>query len=170
MPACLSVEKGVLISRRGLCSRCLEMSESLACGGARAKVWRGLRQRREGNLAARMTSAQCRMEGFDSRDFSCRHYSRIGENRHLKSLSARACIEVRIPRRKIFGRDFGCRSTFNAAQCAAQYTSIHVDADSPSTNIYLRISAFRKSVWGHVEVSRQPPSLKAAKPGLSKSQ
>ncbi len=34
------------------------MSESLARGGARANEWRGLRQRREGNLAARMTSAQ----------------------------------------------------------------------------------------------------------------
>lgn len=43
MPACLSVENGVLISNRGLCSRCLEMSESLARGGARAKELRGLR-------------------------------------------------------------------------------------------------------------------------------
>ena len=34
------------------------MSESLARGGARAKDLRGLRQRREGNLAARMTSRQ----------------------------------------------------------------------------------------------------------------
>lgn len=59
LPACLSVENGVLISNKGLCSRCLEMSESLARGGARAKTWRGFRQRREGNLAARMTSAQC---------------------------------------------------------------------------------------------------------------
>lgn len=59
LPACLSVENGVLISRRGLCSRCLVMSDSLECGGARAKEWRGLRQRREGTLAARMTSAQC---------------------------------------------------------------------------------------------------------------
>ena len=58
MPAFLSVENGVLISRRGLCSRCLEMSESLARGGARAKDLRGLRQRREGNLVARMTSLQ----------------------------------------------------------------------------------------------------------------
>ena len=59
LAACLSVENGVLISRRGLCSRCLDIIESLARGGARAKEWRGRRQRRVGNLAARMTSAQC---------------------------------------------------------------------------------------------------------------
>ncbi len=53
---CLSVENGVLISRRGLFSRCLEMRESLARGGARAKEERGLRQRRERSEDARMTS------------------------------------------------------------------------------------------------------------------
>lgn len=45
------------------------MSESLECGGARAKEWRGRRQRREGTLAARMTSARWEMTEFDSRDF-----------------------------------------------------------------------------------------------------
>ncbi len=58
-PACLSVENGVLISKRGRCSRCLEIRLSLARGGARAKEERGLRQRREGILVASMTSGQC---------------------------------------------------------------------------------------------------------------
>ena len=40
--ACLSVEKGVLISKRGRCSKCLEIIESLSRGGARAKEGRGL--------------------------------------------------------------------------------------------------------------------------------
>lgn len=58
LPACLSVEKGVLMSRRGLCSRWREIREILERGGARAREWRGLRQRREEDLAARMTFAQ----------------------------------------------------------------------------------------------------------------
>lgn len=35
------------------------MSESLARGGARVKEWKGVRQMREGNLEARVTSVQC---------------------------------------------------------------------------------------------------------------
>ena len=38
---CLSVENGVLISRNGLCSRCLEIRDSLARGVARATEVRG---------------------------------------------------------------------------------------------------------------------------------
>ena len=57
MPDCLSVEKGVLISRKGLCSRCLEIRDSLARGVARAKDVRGPRQKKVvGRNAARMTS------------------------------------------------------------------------------------------------------------------
>lgn len=41
MPDCLSAEKGVLISRKGLCWRCLEIRDSLARGVARAEVVRG---------------------------------------------------------------------------------------------------------------------------------
>ena len=58
---CLSVEKGVLIGRTGLCSRCLEIRLSLARGLARfsdaERATRGcgaIRQRR-GRRAARMT-------------------------------------------------------------------------------------------------------------------
>ena len=58
LPACRSVENGVFISKRGLCSRWRAIIESLARGGARVREWRGIRQRREGNLAARMTSVQ----------------------------------------------------------------------------------------------------------------
>lgn len=53
MSDCLSVEKGVLISRKGLCSRCLEIRDSLARGVARVKDVRGPRQKTIGRNAAR---------------------------------------------------------------------------------------------------------------------
>lgn len=43
LPACRSVENGVLISKRGLCSRWRAMIESLARGGARVREWMGVR-------------------------------------------------------------------------------------------------------------------------------
>ena len=58
LPACRSVENGVLISKRGLCSRWRAIIESLSRGGARVRKWMGVRQRSEGNLAASMTSVQ----------------------------------------------------------------------------------------------------------------
>ena len=56
----LSVEKGVLISSCGLCSRCLEMRESLARGGARAKGGRGLRQKGGASLAGNSQDDVCK--------------------------------------------------------------------------------------------------------------
>ena len=55
---CLSVEKGVFSSKKGLCSRCLEMRDSLARGEARINDGRGLppRQKRARGNAARMAS------------------------------------------------------------------------------------------------------------------